>query len=132
MTLSNRCWESLWAAGATAEAEVPGARMSTQGSHHLKPVTLCLAPQSVVSPSCQRRHTLPASEFRCLTPEDAVGVFEIEREGTHTGWATSCSLGGCHPVGWVPQVSLRVRSCSGEGDSSPRSLASPWGSVRVA
>ncbi|XP_034264468.1 serotonin N-acetyltransferase [Pantherophis guttatus] len=28
----------------------------------------------------QRRHTLPASEFRCLTPEDAIGVFEIERE----------------------------------------------------
>nr|1B6B_A Chain A, PROTEIN (ARYLALKYLAMINE N-ACETYLTRANSFERASE) [Ovis aries]1B6B_B Chain B, PROTEIN (ARYLALKYLAMINE N-ACETYLTRANSFERASE) [Ovis aries] len=27
-----------------------------------------------------RRHTLPANEFRCLTPEDAAGVFEIERE----------------------------------------------------
>lgn len=33
------------------------------------------------SPGRQRRHTLPASEFRCLTPEDAVSVFEIEREG---------------------------------------------------
>lgn len=33
------------------------------------------------SPGCQRRHTLPASEFRCLSPEDAVSVFEIEREG---------------------------------------------------
>ncbi|XP_004592940.1 serotonin N-acetyltransferase [Ochotona princeps] len=32
------------------------------------------------SPGCQRRHTLPASEFRCLSPEDAVSVFEIERE----------------------------------------------------
>ncbi|XP_048343885.1 serotonin N-acetyltransferase [Sphaerodactylus townsendi] len=32
------------------------------------------------SPGRQRRHTLPASEFRCLTPEDAVSVFEIERE----------------------------------------------------
>ncbi|XP_008588336.1 PREDICTED: serotonin N-acetyltransferase [Galeopterus variegatus] len=31
-------------------------------------------------PSCQRRHTLPASESRCLTPEDAISVFEIERE----------------------------------------------------
>ncbi|KAL8163169.1 UNVERIFIED_CONTAM: hypothetical protein K2H54_013191 [Gekko kuhli] len=31
-------------------------------------------------PGRQRRHTLPASEFRCLTPEDAVSVFEIERE----------------------------------------------------
>ncbi|NWI18635.1 SNAT acetyltransferase, partial [Crypturellus soui] len=28
----------------------------------------------------RRRHTLPASEFRCLGPEDAVSVFEIERE----------------------------------------------------
>ncbi|CAG5947295.1 serotonin N-acetyltransferase [Menidia menidia] len=27
-----------------------------------------------------RRHTLPASEFRSLSPEDAVSVFEIERE----------------------------------------------------
>ncbi|XP_061585109.1 serotonin N-acetyltransferase-like [Cololabis saira] len=27
-----------------------------------------------------RRHTLPASEFRPLSPEDAVSVFEIERE----------------------------------------------------
>lgn len=33
------------------------------------------------SPGRQRRHTLPASEFRCLTPEDAISVFEIEREG---------------------------------------------------
>lgn len=33
------------------------------------------------SPGRQRRHTLPASEFRCLSPEDAVSVFEIEREG---------------------------------------------------
>ena len=28
-----------------------------------------------------RRHTLPASEFRSLSPEDAISVFEIEREG---------------------------------------------------
>lgn len=33
------------------------------------------------SPGRQRRHTLPASEFRCLSPEDAISVFEIEREG---------------------------------------------------
>ncbi|XP_069510780.1 serotonin N-acetyltransferase-like [Ambystoma mexicanum] len=35
---------------------------------------------SASSPGRQRRHTLPASEFRCLTPEDAISVFEIERE----------------------------------------------------
>lgn len=31
-----------------------------------------------------RRHTLPASEFRSLSPEDAISVFEIEREGALT------------------------------------------------
>lgn len=35
----------------------------------------------LVSPLRQRRHTLPASEFRNLTPQDAISVFEIEREG---------------------------------------------------
>lgn len=38
-------------------------------------------PLSVASPLRQRRHTLPASEFRNLTPQDAISVFEIEREG---------------------------------------------------
>lgn len=38
-------------------------------------------PLSVSSPLRQRRHTLPASEFRNLTPQDAISVFEIEREG---------------------------------------------------
>ncbi|XP_076871989.1 serotonin N-acetyltransferase [Brachyhypopomus gauderio] len=32
------------------------------------------------SPGRQRRHTLPASEFRSLNKEDAISVFEIERE----------------------------------------------------
>ncbi|XP_012681054.1 serotonin N-acetyltransferase-like [Clupea harengus] len=32
------------------------------------------------SPGRQRRHTLPASEFRPLNPQDAISVFEIERE----------------------------------------------------
>ncbi|EQB77231.1 serotonin N-acetyltransferase-like protein [Camelus ferus] len=61
------------------EVEV-AARMSTQSIYYLKPVTLHLPPGIPESPSRQRRHTLPASEFRCLTPEDAAGVFEIERE----------------------------------------------------
>ncbi|XP_038013319.1 serotonin N-acetyltransferase isoform X2 [Motacilla alba alba] len=43
----------------------------------LKPVQL-RSPRS--SPGGQRRHTLPASEFRCLSPGDAGSVFEIERE----------------------------------------------------
>ncbi|XP_047614820.1 serotonin N-acetyltransferase-like isoform X3 [Phacochoerus africanus] len=56
------------------------ARMSTQTGHYLKPRPLRLPPAVPESPSRQRRHTLPASEFRCLTPEDAAGVFELERE----------------------------------------------------
>lgn len=44
----------------------------------LKDIHMHRAP---MSPGRQRRHTLPASEFRCLSPEDAISVFEIEREG---------------------------------------------------
>lgn len=43
-----------------------------------------LKPFFLKNPVCsltQRRHTLPASEFRNLTPQDAISVFEIEREG---------------------------------------------------
>ena len=54
------------------------ARMSTQSIHYLKPVALHLPPGIPESPSRQRRHTLPANEFRCLTPEDAAGMSEIE------------------------------------------------------
>lgn len=47
----------------------------------LKPVWTERAP---ISPGRQRRHTLPASEFRSLNTEDAISVFEIEREGETT------------------------------------------------
>lgn len=50
------------------------------GSPFLKPFFL-KTPVRVVGPLRQRRHTLPASEFRNLTPQDAISVFEIEREG---------------------------------------------------
>lgn len=46
-------------------------------SPFLKPFFL----KTPVGPLRQRRHTLPASEFRNLTPQDAISVFEIEREG---------------------------------------------------
>ncbi|KAL2101017.1 hypothetical protein ACEWY4_002778 [Coilia grayii] len=36
--------------------------------------------QDLESPARQRRHTLPASEFRPLNPQDAISVFEIEKE----------------------------------------------------
>ncbi|KAM6245499.1 serotonin N-acetyltransferase [Porphyrio hochstetteri] len=60
------------------------------------------------SPGAQRRHTLPASEFRCLSPEDALSVFEIERE------AFISVSGDCplpleeirHFLGLCPELSL--------------------------
>nr|XP_038941183.1 serotonin N-acetyltransferase isoform X2 [Rattus norvegicus] len=48
--------------------------------HPLKPEALHLPLGTSEFLGCQRRHTLPASEFRCLTPEDATSAFEIERE----------------------------------------------------
>ncbi|XP_051013844.1 serotonin N-acetyltransferase [Acomys russatus] len=48
--------------------------------HSLKPEALHLSHGTPEFLGCQRRHTLPASEFRCLNPEDAISVFEIERE----------------------------------------------------
>ncbi|XP_051743471.1 arylalkylamine N-acetyltransferase 2 [Ctenopharyngodon idella] len=48
-------------------------------SPFLKPFFL-KTPLSVGRSRHQRRHTLPASEFRNLTPQDAISVFEIERE----------------------------------------------------
>ncbi|KPP77262.1 serotonin N-acetyltransferase-like [Scleropages formosus] len=44
------------------------------------PMPNAAQPPSPVSPGRQRRHTLPASEFRPLSPQDAASVFEIERE----------------------------------------------------
>jgi len=54
-----------------------------------------MRPLHIRSPVSQgRRHTLPASEFRSLSPEDAISVFEIEREGKQTlnaSLTTACS-----------------------------------------
>ncbi|KTF75513.1 hypothetical protein cypCar_00018717 [Cyprinus carpio] len=60
-------------------------------SPFLKPFFL-KTPLSVASSRRQRRHTLPASEFRNLTPQDAISVFEIEREGK-----MFCTDGLTHP-----------------------------------
>lgn len=47
-----------------------------------QPFTKLMQPSSrSVSPGRQRRHTLPASEFRPLNTQDAISVYEIEREG---------------------------------------------------
>ncbi|XP_077612987.1 serotonin N-acetyltransferase [Crocuta crocuta] len=54
--------------------------MSTQSTSPLEPEASPPQPGIPKAPGRQRSHTLPASEFRCLTPEDATSVFEIERE----------------------------------------------------
>ncbi|XP_057572283.1 serotonin N-acetyltransferase-like isoform X1 [Hippopotamus amphibius kiboko] len=51
--------------------------MSTQTIQYMKPVALRLPPGIPESPSRQRRHTLPANEFRCLTPEDAAAFISV-------------------------------------------------------
>lgn len=78
--------------------------MSTKSVHYLKPVALRLPPGILATPSCQRRHTLPASEFRCLTQEDASSVFEIEREGEqpHQSWVRTPRYSATYPVRTSP------------------------------
>ncbi|KAK2496760.1 hypothetical protein MC885_018607 [Smutsia gigantea] len=60
-----------------------------------EPVAVCLPPGPPESPSLQQRHTLPASEFRCLTTEDATSVFEksVKGHSPHTGSHAKLSLG---------------------------------------
>ncbi|XP_061906944.1 arylalkylamine N-acetyltransferase 2 [Entelurus aequoreus] len=68
--------------GGESDSSPKKANMSQQqlsSSPSLKPFFL-KTPVQVSSPLRQRRHTLPASEFRNLTPQDAISVFEIERE----------------------------------------------------
>lgn len=82
----------------------PAAGMSTKSVHYLRPVALHLPPGILATPSCQRRHTLPASEFRCLTQEDASSVFEIEREGEqpHQSWVRTPWYSAASPVRTSP------------------------------
>lgn len=48
-----------------------------------------------------RRHTLPASEFRSLSPEDAISVFEIEREGKLTPHTSLSYITCCHCLSYA-------------------------------
>ncbi|KAL6102604.1 uncharacterized protein ACO6RY_02182 [Pungitius sinensis] len=77
------------------------------GSPLLKPVFL-KAPVGGVAPPRHRRHTLPASEFRNLTPQDAISVFEIEREA-FVSVSGECPLTldeVLNFLGWCPELSL--------------------------
>ena len=77
--------------------------MSTQSTYPLEPEASQLQPETPKAPGHQRRHTLPANEFRCLTPEDAASVFEIEREGEwapHRVWTLTRLSVGRSPCPW--------------------------------
>lgn len=64
-----------------------GGRQRERVSNHMmsvvgaQPFIKPMQPAPSVSPGIQRRHTLPASEVRPLNTQDAISVFEIEREG---------------------------------------------------
>lgn len=96
--------------------------MSTQSTDDLEPKVLDLQPGIPEAPSHQqrRRHTLPASEFRCLTLEDAASVFEIEREGERASQLPCgeepLSLVAGSPEDQIGGVFLCVRmhACSGK------------------
>ena len=60
------------------EREFQNHMMSVVGA---QPFIKPMQPAPSVSPGIQRRHTLPASEVRPLNTQDAISVFEIEREG---------------------------------------------------
>lgn len=63
--------------------------MSVAGA---QPFIKIMQPSPSVSPGIQRRHTLPASEVRPLNTQDAISVFEIEREGKCPVVARTCIL----------------------------------------
>ena len=89
--------------------------MSTQSTYLLEPEASQLQPETPKAPGHQRRHTLPANEFRCLTPEDAASVFEIEREGEwapHRIWTlTRLSMGRSPCLRWLDPQSIRSSVC---------------------
>lgn len=58
-----------------------GHTMSVAGAQPFIKLMQPQPPPLAVSPGIQRRHTLPASEVRPLNTQDAISVFEIEREG---------------------------------------------------
>lgn len=69
--------------------ECTGRMMSVAGA---QPFIKLMQPPPSVSPGIQRRHTLPASEVRPLNTQDAISVFEIEREGKWPVLPCSCIL----------------------------------------
>ncbi|XP_064802300.1 serotonin N-acetyltransferase-like [Oncorhynchus masou masou] len=74
----------------------------------LKSSLLMRPPMGPITPRHGRRHTLPASEFRCLSPEDAISVFEIEREA-FISVSGECPLHldeVCHFLTLCPELSL--------------------------
>ncbi|MBN3303935.1 arylalkylamine N-acetyltransferase 2 [Amia ocellicauda] len=100
------------------------------GSPFLKPFFL-KTPVSRPYTNRQRRHTLPASEFRNLTPQDAVSVFEIEREA-FVSVSGECPLTldeVLHFLGQCPELSLGWFE---EGQLVAFIIGSGWDKERLA
>ncbi|KAM6957149.1 arylalkylamine N-acetyltransferase 2 [Aplochiton taeniatus] len=81
--------------------------------------------------SPRRRHTLPASEFRNLTPQDAISVFEIEREA-FVSVSGECPLTldeVLNFLGQCPELSLGWFE---EGQLVAFIIGSGWGMEKLA
>ncbi|KAJ8363764.1 hypothetical protein SKAU_G00125950 [Synaphobranchus kaupii] len=88
-------------------------------------------PVSVASPRRQRRHTLPASEFRNLTPQDAISVFEIEREA-FVSVSGECPLTLEEVLGFLGQCPELSLGWFEEGQLVAFIIGSGWDKERLA
>ncbi|KAJ8246044.1 hypothetical protein GJAV_G00263040 [Gymnothorax javanicus] len=89
------------------------------------------SPVSARSPGRQRRHTLPASEFRNLTPQDAISVFEIEREA-FVSVSGECPLTLEEVLGFLSQCPELSLGWFEEGQLVAFIIGSGWDKERLA
>ncbi|XP_062841885.1 arylalkylamine N-acetyltransferase 2 [Trichomycterus rosablanca] len=88
-------------------------------------------PLSVSHPLRQRRHTLPASEFRNLTPQDAISVFEIEREA-FISVSGECPLTLDEVLSFISQCPELSMGWFEEGQLMAFIIGSGWDKERLA
>ncbi|XP_036408024.1 arylalkylamine N-acetyltransferase 2 [Megalops cyprinoides] len=98
-------------------------------SPFIKPFFL-KAQVNVATPLRQRRHTLPASEFRNLTPEDAISVFEIEREA-FISVSGECPLTLDEVLGFLSQCAELSLGWFEEGQLVAFIIGSRWDKERL-
>ncbi|XP_055753384.1 serotonin N-acetyltransferase-like [Salvelinus fontinalis] len=87
-------------------------------------------PVGGVIPRTQRRHTLPASEFRNLTPQDAISVFEIEREA-FVSVSGECPLTLDEVLNFLSQCPELSLGWFEEGQLVAFIIGSGWGKERL-